>query len=111
MESLRPKSLTEIVRFVHSHKETSTITLMIRNSKNSARYFFEQCDCLIDEANPISDLQLAGLLVILAEVGDDMQSGLMSRASAGAGQYRWSQSMAASYLLQEVTSEKIRKSA
>lgn len=112
LEDFEPATLTDIVRFVRVHEDLRAITMLIQNSKKSSTYFTQQCDCLIEEENSISDVQLAGLLVVAAEIEGEMYDELMSRASLGAGNYHWSQGMATSYLLhKEVTSERIRKSA
>lgn len=112
LEDFEPESLNDIVHFVRSHNRFSSALMLIRNSSKSARYFLQQCDCLIEEGCPISDVQLAGLLVIVAEIDSEMYNDLVSRASSGAGEYHWSKGMATSYLLhKEVNSETIRKSA
>jgi hypothetical protein len=67
---------------------------------------------LVSEENPISDIQLAGLLVIVADVDSDLYNELVSSTSDGVSDYHWSRAMAASYLIQkEVLGETIRKSA
>jgi hypothetical protein len=112
LEDFEPVSLSDIVHFTKSHDAFSSALMLARNSVKSARYLLEQCNCLLEEGYPISDVQLAGLLVIVAEIDNEMYSVLVSRASSGAGEYHWSKGMATSYLLhKEVTSETIRKSA
>jgi hypothetical protein len=112
LESFEPETLSGIVSFVRSHGDYSKITMMVRNSSKSAKNLLNECLCLIAENNPISDIQLAGLLVIVADVDCELYTELTSSASDGIGNYHWSRGMATSYLIQkEVLSETIRKSA
>jgi hypothetical protein len=112
LEDFDPISLSDIVRFAKSHGAFGSALMLARNSAKSARYLLDQCNCLLEDGCPISDLQLAGLLVIVAEIDSEMYSTLVSRVSCGAGEYHWSKGMATSYLLhKEVTCETIRKSA
>jgi len=111
LETLKPESLSEIVRFVCTHSEFSTIMLMVRNSTRSAKCLLKQCQALAD-LGTMYDVQLAGLLVIVAKIDTEMYNGLVSRASNGVGEYHWSRGIATTYLLhKEVKSETIRISA
>jgi len=121
LENFEPDTLSSIVRFVRTHDDYNAITMLVRNTKRSARYLLNQCCLLIEEENPISDIQLAGLLVIVADVDgslydelcfDVSMRGNVSSTSDRIGEYHWSRAMAASYLIhREVLSETIRKSA
>lgn len=112
LENFEPDTLSSIVRFVRTHEDYNAITMLVRNVKRSARYLLNQCSLLIAENNPISDIQLAGLLVIVADVDSSLYDELVSSTSDGIGEYHWSRAMAASYLIhREVLSETIRKSA
>jgi hypothetical protein len=112
LEGFHPTSLSDIVRFTKNHCAFGSALMLARNSAKSACYLLDQCNCLLEEGYPISDVQLAGLLVIVAEIDTKMYSTLVSRTSNGAGEYHWSKGMATSYLLhKEVTSATIRKSA
>lgn len=112
LENLEPDTLSGIVFFVRSHSDYSRITMMVRNSSRSAKTLLNECLCLIAENNPISDIQLAGLLVIVADVDSELYRELVSSTSDGIGNYHWSRGMAASYLIhKEVLGETIRKSA
>jgi hypothetical protein len=101
----QPNTLSDIVRFVRCHSDFNAIVMMVRNSERSSKSFLKQCQ----GAN--SDIELAGLLVIVAEIDHEMYDGLVSRASAGVGNYHWSQGVATTYLIQKVLNETIRKSA
>ena|SRR5271157_265761 len=103
--TFQPESLSDIVRFVRGHSDFNAIVLMVRNSVRSSKVFLKKCQ------SAISDTELAGLLVIVAEIDQEMYSELVSRTSDGVGNYHWSQGMATSYLLQKVLNETIRKSA
>ena len=112
LENHEPVSLSEIVYVVRKHGDYNTITMLVSNSKRAAKYLLNQCLLLIAEKNPVSDIQLAGLLVIVADVDSDLYDEIVSSASDGISEYHWSRAMAISYLLhKEVLSEKIRKSA
>lgn len=112
LENFEPNSLTSIVDFVISHNEYNTITMFVRNSRRSARYLLDECELLISELNKTSDIQLAGLLVILAAVDGHIFEEMVSRTFQGIGEYNWSRAMAASYLIhKEVLSETVCKSA
>lgn len=112
LESFEPGTLTDIVTFVRNHEDYSKITMLARNSARFAKYLLNKCLLLISEENPISDIQLAGLLVIVADVDSDLYNELVSSTSNGVGDYHWSRAMAASYLIhKEVLGETIRKSA
>ena len=103
--SFHPESLSDIARFVQNHSSFNAIVLMVRNSSRSSKAFLKQCQEIS------SDIELAGLLVIVAEIDHDMYSELVSRVSGGEGNYHWSRGMATSYLIQKVLHETIRKSA
>jgi len=124
LENFEPETLSGIVCFVRKHGDYSTITMLARNSKRSAKYILNQCLLLIAEKNPISDIQLAGLLVIVADVDIDLYDELtltvarhpisrdVSSTSDELSNYHWSRAMAISSLLnKEVLGETIRKSA
>jgi hypothetical protein len=112
LESFEPETLSSIVFFVQSHSDYSKIAMLVRNSRRSAKVLLNECLGLIAENSPISDVQLAGLLVIVAVADNDLYSELVSSTSDGIGNYHWSRAMAASYLIhKEVLSETIRKSA
>jgi hypothetical protein len=111
LESFKPETLTSIVDFVHSHKDYTKILFLVKNSNKSARIFLGICLNLI-AYDILSDVRLAGLLVIVADVDSDLYVELVSSISNGVGNYHWSRAMAASYLIhKEVLSETIRKSA
>ena len=111
LEDFEPQNLNDIVYFVREHECFKAITLLLSNSKKSFQYFIEQCHVLMDEDNIISDIQLAGLLVIVGEIDGEGHEGMVSRASQEPDYY-WSRTMAASYLLrEEVISESLRQSA
>jgi hypothetical protein len=112
LENFEPETLSGIVSFVRDHSDYSKITMLVRNSSKSAKALLNECLCLIAENNPISDIQLAGLLVIVADVDCELYTELVSSTSDGIGNYHWSRGMAASYLIhKEVRGETIRKSA
>jgi hypothetical protein len=112
LESFEPVTLTDIVTFVRNHEDYSKITMLARNSTRSAKYLLNQCLLLISEKNPISDVQLAGLLVIVADADSDLCNEMVSSTSNGASEYHWSRAMATSYLIRkEVLSETICKFA
>ena len=101
LENFEPETLSGIVSFVRNHCDYSKITMLVRNSSKSAKTLLNECLCLIAENNPISDIQLAGLLVIVADVDCALYTELVSSTSDGIGNYHWSRGMAASYLLQK----------
>jgi hypothetical protein len=112
LEDFNPISLNDIVRFVRMHNAFNSILMLIRNSYKSANYFLDQCYCLLENGCLISDIQLAGLLVIVADIDTEMYGILVSSTSDGASKYHWSKGMATSYLLhKEVNSATIRQSA
>lgn len=112
LENFEPDTLSSIVRFVRAHEDYNAITMLVRNTKRSAKHFLDQCSLLVAESNPISDIQLAGLLVIVADVDNSLYDELVSSTSNGVSEYHWSRAMATSYLIhREVLSETIRKSA
>jgi hypothetical protein len=112
LEGYEVVTISEILPYIRQHSYYGAITMLIRNSERSAKYFLNQCLALLEECDPIADIQLAGLLVIAIDVDSDVYADMMSSISEGAGNYRWSRGMAISYLLQkEVWREKIRKSA
>jgi hypothetical protein len=112
LESFEPNTLSDIVDFVRNYEDYSKITMLARNIVRFAKYLLNQCLMLVSEENPISDIQLAGLLVIVADVDSDLYNELVSSTSDGVSDYHWSRAMAASYLIhKEVLGETIRKSA
>jgi hypothetical protein len=112
LETFEPGTLTDIVTFVRNHEDYSKITMLARNSTRFSKYLLNQCLLLVSEENPISDIQLAGLLVIVADANSDLYKELVSSASNGVGNYHWSRAMAASYLIQkEVFGETICQSS
>jgi hypothetical protein len=112
LEEFKPETLSGIVDFVKNHNQYNTIVMLIRNGSKSRQYFLDQCSSLRENNNPFSDVQLAGLLVILAEINTELATDWASRISKGSGNYKWSSAMAASYLIQkEVVDETVCKSA
>jgi len=112
LESFEPDTLSGIVSFIRTHEDYSTIVMLVSNSKRSAKCLLDQCLLLISDNNSTSDIQLAGLLVIVADVDCDLYDEMVSSTSDGVSDYNWSRAMAASYLIQkEVLGETIRKSA
>jgi hypothetical protein len=112
LESFKPDTLSSIVSFVRAHSDYSKITMMVRNSLRSVKILLKTCEILSLENSSISDIKLAGLLVIMADVNIRVCEELMSSASKGIGNSHWSRAMAASYLIRkEVLNETIRKSA
>ena len=111
----KPMSLGQIIWFTKAHKHFAKICMMARNSSKSAKYFLKQCESLNTE-NEISDVQLAAMIVIIAEIKNtgfhNLYDTLVSRTSKVAGNSHWSRGMAISYLLHnEVICETVRKSA
>lgn len=110
-----PTTLSGVVSFVRAHEDFPQILLLVRNSKISSKYLYNQCVELLDEEDLNSDIVLAGLLVIVcnmeAEIDSDMYNELVSRVSKRESDHHWAKGIATSYLLNEVLSEKIRKSA
>jgi len=110
-----PTTLSSIVRFVRSHEDFPAITMLVRNGKKSSKFFHNQCVSLLEEDNSECDIVLAGLLIIVCnldvETDAEMYTDLVSRVSGSDSTYHWAKGIATSYLLNEVLSEKIRKSA
>jgi len=112
LESFKPETLSSIVSFVRAHSDYSKITMMVRNSLRSVKVLLKTCENLSLEDNSVSDIKLAGLLVIMADANIGVCEELMSSASKGIGNSHWSRAMAASYLIhQKVLNETVRKSA
>lgn len=115
LAEFEPQSLGQIVWFTRNHKHFVKVCMLARNSSKSAQYLLDQYECL-DTEDDLSDLQLAALIVIIGEIENQksyhIYDKLVSRASNGAGNSKWSRGMATTYLLhKEVTSETVRKSA
>lgn len=105
LEDLEPISLADIVRFVRAREDYPKIIMLLKNSKKSSRYFLGLCKRVLD------DVQLAGLLVLASDTGDDLYNELMSRASQG-DRYHWAMGIASGHLLhREVYSENVHQSA
>lgn len=116
LTEFEPQSLGQITWFVRSHESFVKICMLARNGSKSAQYLLDQCECLLEDQDESSDLQLAGLIVIIGEVDKSgaykIYDSLVSRASAESDKSHWSRGMATTYLLhKEVTSETVRKSA
>jgi hypothetical protein len=99
LQTLEPESLSNIVRYVRNHITFTTITLLTRNTKSAANYILDQCLDLFDEKDPVSDIQLAGLMVVVADVYGDKYSDLVSRTSSATGNYYWASAMATSLII------------
>lgn len=114
LDMFEPTTLSSIVRFVRSHDDFPSISILVRNSKKSSKIFYNQCISLLEEGFE-SDVALAGLLIIVCnldvEMDSEMYNNLVSRVSGESLSYHWARGIATSYLLNEVLSEKIRKSA
>jgi hypothetical protein len=120
LETLKPRCLTDICRFVKNHPTFMPITMFARNLDQSGLYLYDMSICLLQairlKSDPRTiDIQLAALLYLVGEVygsrQDRKRDPLLSSASKETSQYHWSRAMASSILLQEVASEKIRQSA
>lgn len=115
LDIFEPVSLSDLVGFTRSHEDFYQILLLVRNSRKSSKYLYNQCVELLDEEDLSSDIILAGLLVVVcnmdAEVDLEMYNELVSRVSEDESNHHWAKGIARSYLLNEVLSEKICKSA
>lgn len=111
LENFRPETLTSIVDFVHNHSDYNRILFLVKNSNKASKLLLSICLELI-AYDTLSDVRLAGLLVIVADVDSDLYVELVSSILSGFGNYHWSRAMAASYIIhKEVLSETLRKSA
>lgn len=110
-----PTTLSSIVRFVRAHEDFPAISMLVRNSRKSSKLFYDQCISLLEGEDPENDIVLAGLLIVVCnidvETDTEMYTNLVSRVSGSSSVYHWAKGIAKSYLLNEVLSEKIRKSA
>ena len=113
------QTLSGIVFFVRYLRDHHRITMMVRNSVKSAKFLLDKCFDLLAEDDSISDVQLAGLLVIVADVELDLFSDLISvvgreasSTSKDLDRYHWSRGMVATYLIhKEVLNETVCKFA
>lgn len=112
LESFVPISITGIVDCVRNNVNYNKIVIFLRNSSKSQQVLIDELYFLINENNPASDVQLAGLFVVIADVDYILFKNVVSSSSGGLGNYKWASAMTASYLIhQEVLSETIRQSA
>jgi hypothetical protein len=112
LDSFIPASLTNIVDFVRNNVNYNKIVIFLQNSSKSKNILIDELCFLINENNPASDVQLAGLFVVIADVDYILFKNVVSSSSGGLDNYKWSSAMTASYLIhQEVLSETIRQSA
>jgi hypothetical protein len=105
-----PDTLSSVIRYVQSHKNYNPIIIWAINSDIFALYLVETYHAMSND--PEWDLQVAALLVILANANCEVFLNEVSRAAYAKRIGRWSTPMAAGYLLsREVTNETIRFTA
>lgn len=112
LETFEPNTLTDIVRLVKSHQYFNHIVLFAKNSTQTISYIQNQVQELIDCNDPIADIQLCSVAVILSEINLEYSKDLLSRTVRETPGYYWSQAMAISCLLnKEIINETICQSS
>jgi hypothetical protein len=94
-----PDTLSSIVSVVREHADYGAIIMLSRNSKRSANCVINKCFELRSENDPLIDVRLAGLLVIVADSKIDQDPEWLSSVSEKMVKYKWSRAMAASYMI------------
>lgn len=102
LEKVIPSSLGDIIDVINKNENINKIIMFINNHKNSKKYFdnvFEQL--LLDDPDDVSDIQLAGLLVIMSRINENNYVELVSAISCNEN-LKWARTMANSFLLKEL---------
>ena len=78
LEYFEPESLSDIVRLVRGHDDFASLSLLVKNTKSASEYLLDQCICLVEEDCLESDIQLAGMIVIIDEANTDIYKDLIA---------------------------------
>jgi len=102
LEKVIPSSLGDIIDVINKNENINKIIMFINNNKSSKKYFdnvFKQL--LLDDPDEVSDIQLAGLLVIMSKINENNYVELVSSISCNES-LKWARTMANSFLLKEI---------